>query len=51
MSIVGGLLSAEDDGKVVRLVFFGEVGVNRRYAHWTGNYVGAGYKDADPKAS
>jgi uncharacterized protein YjbJ (UPF0337 family) len=25
--------------------------VNRRYSHWTGNYVGAGYKDADPKAS
>jgi uncharacterized protein YjbJ (UPF0337 family) len=25
--------------------------VNRRYSHWTGNYVGMGYKDADPKAS
>ena len=25
--------------------------VNRRYSHWTGNYVGAGYKDADPKKS
>lgn len=25
--------------------------VNRRYSHWTGNYVGAGYKDADPKTS
>jgi hypothetical protein len=23
--------------------------VNRRYSHWTGNYVGMGYKDADPK--
>jgi uncharacterized protein YjbJ (UPF0337 family) len=25
--------------------------VNRRYASWTGNYVGAGYQDADRKAS
>ena len=25
--------------------------VNRRYSHWTGNYVGMGYKDADPKTS
>jgi uncharacterized protein YjbJ (UPF0337 family) len=24
--------------------------VNRRYATWTGNYVGAGYQDAEPKA-
>jgi uncharacterized protein YjbJ (UPF0337 family) len=23
--------------------------VNRRYSHWTGNYVGMGYKDADLK--
>jgi uncharacterized protein YjbJ (UPF0337 family) len=23
--------------------------VKRRYSHWTGNYVGMGYKDADPK--
>jgi uncharacterized protein YjbJ (UPF0337 family) len=25
--------------------------VNRRYSHWTGNYVGAGSKYADPIAS
>ena len=23
--------------------------VNLRYSHWTGNYLGMGYKDADSK--